>query len=82
MNENEVSTVDSVKKCPICGGVLERGYAIVYRGCDGTQKNILFVEGKSYCQNTPHGQTRTSCIAMLEMPHHNIRLRKEGIGHE
>jgi hypothetical protein len=32
MNENEASSVHSVKKCPICGGELERGYAIVYRG--------------------------------------------------
>jgi len=31
MNENEVSSVDSVKTCPICGVALEKGYAIVYR---------------------------------------------------
>jgi hypothetical protein len=32
MDENEASSVHSVKKCPICGGELERGYVIAYRG--------------------------------------------------
>ena len=31
MNETEVSSVNSVKKCPICGGELERGYVIAYK---------------------------------------------------
>lgn len=29
MNESVVPGVDSLKKCPICGGELDRGYAVV-----------------------------------------------------
>jgi hypothetical protein len=28
MNERDVSSMDSLEKCPICGGKLERGYAV------------------------------------------------------
>jgi len=28
MNERDVPSMDSLEKCPICGGELDRGYAI------------------------------------------------------
>jgi hypothetical protein len=31
MNERDVPGMDSLEKCPICAGKLERGYAIAYR---------------------------------------------------
>jgi hypothetical protein len=45
MNENEVSSVNSVKKCPICSGELERGYAIVYRGFWRDTKKHTYIGG-------------------------------------
>jgi hypothetical protein len=47
MNEGEVSSVDSVMKCPICGGELTRGYVIAYRGFWwDTEKHTYIGEGE------------------------------------
>jgi len=32
MTQSKASSLDSVGKCPICGGELERGYFVGYRG--------------------------------------------------
>jgi predicted CxxxxCH...CXXCH cytochrome family protein len=64
MNENEVTSVDSVKKCPICDGELERGYAIAYRGFWwDTQKRTLRA-GKMKLLSTSPTWTETNFPAL------------------
>jgi hypothetical protein len=45
MNENDVSSVDSVEKRPICGGELERGYFIGNRGLWWDTKEHTYLGG-------------------------------------
>lgn len=46
MNEREVSGADSVRKCPICGGELERGYVYAYQGLWWNTKKRSFGYGE------------------------------------
>jgi hypothetical protein len=51
MNETEVSSVNSVKKCPICGGELEIGYVIAYKWLWWDTKRHTFRGGELLSNN-------------------------------
>jgi hypothetical protein len=54
MNERGISrSVDSIKKCPVCGGPLESGYAIAYKGLWWDTEKHALRGGKTRLSNYP-----------------------------
>jgi hypothetical protein len=53
MNGNEVSNVDSVNKCPICGWEIERGYAVTSRGLWWATEKHAFSRGGKLLSKYP-----------------------------
>jgi hypothetical protein len=83
MIDNEVSRVNSVKKCPICGGELERSYAVSKWLYWGTEKHTFLRGGKELLSKYP-ALTETNFPALRCLKCHIIILdyEKEGINHE
>jgi hypothetical protein len=54
MHEREIScSVDSIKKCPVCEGPLERGYVIAFKGFWWDTEKHTFRGGKMLLSNYP-----------------------------